>query len=643
MRKGIFGAVVIMLAGTCWVVAQNASSNRPSSPYGAPVSAAPKAAWSDDRILQIGNEPVVIPTTELDIPGIPPAPSMPIPTFKADPSMTIPMPTLRVAPPAPIAPPVYKIPDAPIELPPNNIERSLPLTLPSPSIELPMTNNNISPAPISAPGYSTNNNISPAPISAPGYSTHSLPVDEKSPARSITTPAVSGLPALPAVPGVPSLPPGVPNYASPGSGGLLIGNVQLPPPNPSIGGPMIGDFQLPPPNPSVDGPTKLQPPPQGPYPADPRWSVDDPGNWQSRPRWRDGLSDPSRERILGPRIWGGAEYLAWFVQTQGTPPLVQNVVGVAPGATSFTGAQIVNLFPDHSVNYDILSGVRGTIGFWLNGTQTFGFEMNYLWFGHASDGDVFPSASNAILGRPFLNTKTGRADLFQTSDLNGTKGTIRAYSGFHVEGGEANFLLNSPSVGPNLNFIGGFRYLQITEQLDLQQFSENDAVNVSAHSYDKFGTHNNFFGGQMGGRWAFDRGRFFGSITGKIAFGAMNESVNIAGGTIVNTPTRILNANGGVLAQTTNIGTYSRLATAFIPEATATIGYRFAPWAAGFVGYNFMYVSEVVRPGKQIDPMVNPANFPFSGGSATASHPSFQMRGESLWLQGINFGLKLQY
>ena len=144
-------------------------------------------------------------------------------------------------------------------------------------------------------------------------------------------------------------------------------------------------------------------------------------------------------------------------------------------------------------------------------------------------------------------------------------------------------------------------------------------------------------------RWNYESRRFFASITGKIAFGAMNESINIGGGTVVMTPAGNRNATGGVLAQATNIGSYSRTATAFLPEATATIGVRFTPWATGFVGYNFMYVSELVRPGKQIDPVVNPANFPFGAGSATASHPSFHLRGESLWMQGVNFGLKLQY
>ena len=52
--------------------------------------------------------------------------------------------------------------------------------------------------------------------------------------------------------------------------------------------------------------------------------------------------------------------------------------------------------------------------------------------------------------------------------------------------------------------------------------------------------------------------------------------------------------------------------------------------------------SEVVRPGKQIDPQVNPANFPFGTGVAGTS-PRFHFRSEDLWLQGINFGVTFQY
>ena len=32
-----------------------------------------------------------------------------------------------------------------------------------------------------------------------------------------------------------------------------------------------------------------------------------------------------------------------------------------------------------------------------------------------------------------------------------------------------------------------------------------------------------------------------------------------------------------------------------------SVGYQFTPWVRGLIGYNFLYLSSVVRPGTQID------------------------------------------
>jgi hypothetical protein len=84
-----------------------------------------------------------------------------------------------------------------------------------------------------------------------------------------------------------------------------------------------------------------------------------------------------------------------------------------------------------------------------------------------------------------------------------------------------------------------------------------------------------------------------------------------------------------VLAQSTNIGTYSRTQAAFIPEAVVNLGYRVTPWATVTVGYNFVYVSEMVRPGNQIDTVINTSNFPFSGSSSDGhrSHSAERISG----------------
>jgi hypothetical protein len=64
------------------------------------------------------------------------------------------------------------------------------------------------------------------------------------------------------------------------------------------------------------------------------------------------------------------------------------------------------------------------------------------------------------------------------------------------------------------------------------------------------------------------------------------------------------------------------------------------------VGYSFLYWSNVVRPGDQIDRTVNftqvpidPTNGPLSG----SARPALMPRQNDFWAQGFNFGIEIQF
>lgn len=123
----------------------------------------------------------------------------------------------------------------------------------------------------------------------------------------------------------------------------------------------------------------------------------------------------------------------------------------------------------------------------------------------------------------------------------------------------------------------------------------------------------------------------------------MDEHVRIDGASNIDFAGQSMNARANLLALSSNIGSYNRSRIAFVPEALATVGYKFTPWASGFVGYNFMYVSNLVRPGRQIDTAIDPTNFPFQNSVQTPNNPTFHFRDEALWMQGVNVGLSLRY
>jgi Putative beta barrel porin-7 (BBP7) len=65
-----------------------------------------------------------------------------------------------------------------------------------------------------------------------------------------------------------------------------------------------------------------------------------------------------------------------------------------------------------------------------------------------------------------------------------------------------------------------------------------------------------------------------------------------------------------------------------------------------YVGYDFLYLSNAVRPGDQIDRELNPTQIPVNGstgGLVGAPRPTFNFHETDFWAQGIRFGVALRF
>src|SRR5262249_19051722 len=134
-------------------------------------------------------------------------------------------------------------------------------------------------------------------------------------------------------------------------------------------------------------------------------------------------------------------------------------------------------------------------------------------------------------------------------------------------------------------------------------------------TFDQFNVQNNFYGGQIGARVNYENTRLFVTATGKLALGGTVEQVTASGATA----TSAGSASGGYITQPTNIGTVSQSQFAVVPEVNFNFGIRFTPWASIVVGYSFLYVSSVARPGDQIDRVINPSQSPAISNNFPAS------------------------
>ena len=138
--------------------------------------------------------------------------------------------------------------------------------------------------------------------------------------------------------------------------------------------------------------------------------------------------------------------------------------------------------------------------------------------------------------------------------------------------------------------------LSITESLTL---AATPQAGLDVH--DAFATKTVFQGGELGlygeyyrGQWAFD-GLF------KVALGRSEQHVNIAGSTLLSTVGVLTPFTGGLLAQTTNIGSYDRRVTDVVPELGFNIAYLVSPRMRVTCGYSLVYWPHVVRPDLAID------------------------------------------
>jgi hypothetical protein len=86
-----------------------------------------------------------------------------------------------------------------------------------------------------------------------------------------------------------------------------------------------------------------------------------------------------------------------------------------------------------------------------------------------------------------------------------------------------------------------------------------------------------------------------------------------------------------------------------MPEVGVNVGYQVTTHLRVFAGYNFLYLSNVIRPGDAIDPLVDAAripNFPLPGNPAPLAgitRPSPLVRTSDFWAQGISFGLQFNW
>src|SRR5262249_38489401 len=133
----------------------------------------------------------------------------------------------------------------------------------------------------------------------------------------------------------------------------------------------------------------------------------------------------------------------------------------------------------------------------------------------------------------------------------------------------------------------------------------------------------------------------------KCAFGVTHQSLDIDGGQrIASINGQVQTFRGGLLALPSNIGHFSQSRFAVVPELNLKFGYNLTENVRVFVGYDFLYWSNVLRPGDQIDLALDANAVPNSGAPFPAAgqvRPVVPFRTTGYWATGMNAGIEIRY
>ena len=389
---------------------------------------------------------------------------------------------------------------------------------------------------------------------------------------------------------------------------------------------------------------------------------------------------PPADDGVGPPhwYWVRAEYLMWFTKGMDLPPLVTTGTTTSRGVLGRTGTSV--LYPDDDPN-PIRSGGRIRFGTWLDPMQNLGVEGELLGVGQFSD-DFFrqgDGSAGQIIARPFFNALTNAQDSQVLSFPNTARGDIRVETNGDFYSGGVRAAMNvcccvgcEPCCDPcagcgtmnscgnggggcgflglsgasSVRLLAGYRFTRLNESVLITEnlISLDTANPGSFFITDNFRTQNEFHGGDLGISLEARRYRWWLEMTGRIAFGNNRQRVTIDGSTQTTVGNNTTTAQGGILAQRTNIGTFERDDFTMIPELGANIGYQLTPRLSALVGYTFIYFPNVVRPGDIIDTTVNPNLFPPEEVPFTGPlRPEFDWRVSDFWAQGLNFGIDYRW
>ncbi|MCM2369951.1 BBP7 family outer membrane beta-barrel protein [Aporhodopirellula aestuarii] len=340
-------------------------------------------------------------------------------------------------------------------------------------------------------------------------------------------------------------------------------------------------------------------------------------------------------------FWVRAEYLLWALDGIDLPPLVTTSPdGTLPEDTGVLGQTgTIISYGNESILDSMRSGLRVTLG-WADDSCGNGFEMSGM--GIFEDDESFQSNAD-LLARPVFDTDSGSETSMLIAHPDFLSGSVNVRASNQLASFDVSRrqLLSSRAC-QSLSLLFGYRYGNLEEMLRVEQSSVYTAAQgqiisgTTVDLFDDFQTKNQFHGAQLGLHYKQWSAHTTLDTYAKVGLGINHGETTIAGQTVNTVPGGgSATFEGGLLAQTTNIGVYDDTSFMALPEIGLNLTTQVQHNMKLTIGYSMMYWSDAARLDDAISR--NVSQFPPETPTGTRE-PAYEYRTSSFLAHGLNIG-----
>ena len=340
--------------------------------------------------------------------------------------------------------------------------------------------------------------------------------------------------------------------------------------------------------------------------------------------------------------WARTEYLVAWRRGQAVPALAtSSTAGTALANAGVLGLGSTQLLVgNQTLADDSTPGGRVEVGFWMP-SHNRAIVARFTALGTANTLFELPASSNTILARPFFNTAVGAQQSLPINFPGSESGSMSILTASDVLA--LDVFVRRPwrrSGRATVDFLWGYQMSRIDESLTISHSSTNAdgrngiPIGTQLDVTDHFETRNQFHGGMLGILAEIDGGCWTMSMLGKLGLGNMDQTVIIAGESVITDPGGGVNTQPGLLAGSSNSGVFKNDQFAAVPEFELRYNRQLSEAVTFSVGYSCIFWTRAVQPGNQIDLNVDDA-----GGTA----PVLSIDSDKYWLQALSMGVSWRF